>query len=639
MAVTPFLKRISNQGGTLYVFPSVSQDLTRTFVSKDYEFRFSHFACLNLPDIMSEKYSDGLDKGLYLGTFKKIENTTSDGIAKVITEEFQNYIMNFETAILNGEGDNDDYDNDIMTTVSEKVFFNWLQKVGGIKFNGDVEDYTDLSDRTVQYIGNIDVMNTVEINGDTFEELYLHIPSTVGASSKVYFRDGDATDNKNYLDKKYDIGKSLDDTKELIIGRTGDSPYGYGELGQIDTHAIFDDDENGNIYTGDSGHTIDFRDSSYENGSGISTMNENSSDDFEFNAVLIYYDFLKKTENTDVKKYVTNLYGILFLDNVTDLSDIKSTDSKKLGYIQRYPKKKETIYGNGNSFSLKVDLKIDTIPDTNTEVMTYTDPNSVVSMDLYEKAMTQLQKCVDYFYTQKNEIVELRNRVSELETVLSGIDRISDLRGEIDRLYNLYDGMNTVDTQTILDLIDKNSQKISSIIRGESNAKLQFDMDVIQSGTGVDLFKDKTGNKVVINSAQKYSMNTVYADKEHTSVIDAFDPFDTSGEKQAAMFIPLRYGVNFAAIYYTDSGACSKDVTIVIEDDEYVWEKGQSMKLYFMPGGEMISMDSKFEIATGVFLKIVIGTFCIQISGDYMNGHDLIEIICTGDGTFIYTIK
>ena len=50
--------------------------------------------------------------------------------------------MNFETIILNGEGDDDDYDNDILTSVSEKVFFNWLQKVGGISFNGDEEDET-----------------------------------------------------------------------------------------------------------------------------------------------------------------------------------------------------------------------------------------------------------------------------------------------------------------------------------------------------------------------------------------------------------------------------------------------------------------------------------------------------------------
>ena len=631
MAVTPFLKRISNQGGTLYVFPSVSQDLTKTFVSNDYEFRFSHFACLNLPDIMSGKYSDGLDKGLYLETFKEIENTTSDGIAKVITEEFQNYIMNFETAILNGEGDNDDYDNDMMTTVSEKVFFNWLQKVGGIKFNDNVEDYTDLSDRTVQYIGDIDVMNTVEVNGDTFEELYIHIPSTVGASPKVYFRDGDETDNKNYLDKTYNIGG---DGK--IIGRSGESPYFSDEnkTDRISSNAIFD--ANGdNSYTGDSGHTIDFRNLSYENGAGISTMNGNSSEDFEFNAILIYYDFLKKTEDPVVKKYATNLYGILFLDNVTDLNDIKSTGIRKLGYIQRYPKKKETIYGSGNSFALKIDLKIDTIPDTNTEIVKYTDPNSAVSMDLYENAMTQLQKCVDYFYTQKNEIVELRNRVSELETVLSGIDRISDLRGEIDRLYNLYDGMNTVDTQTILDLIDKNSQKISSIIRGETNAKLQFDMDVIQKGVGVDLIKNRDTNKVVINATQKYNMNTVYTDDKYSAVIDADNPFDTYDESSKTMFIPLIYGVNFAVIYYIDKGACSKNIEIDIDDTEYKWEKGQSMKLYFHPVDENVG----FEIANGFSLRIVMGTYVININGDKMNGNNLIEIVCIDDNKFIYTIK
>jgi len=631
MAVTPFLKRISKQGGTLYVFPSVSQDLTRTFVSNDYEFRFSHFACLNLPDIMSGKYSDGLDKGLYLETFKEIENTTSDGIAKVITEEFQNYIMNFETAILNGEGDNDDYDNDMMTTVSEKVFFNWLQKVGGIKFNDNVEDYTDLSDRTVQYIGDIDVMNTVEVNGDTFEELYIHIPSTVGSSPKVYFRDGDETDNKNYLDKTYNIGGD-----KKIIGRSGESPYFSDEnkTDRISSNAIFDADGD-NSYTGDSGHTIDFRNLSYENGAGISTMNGNSSEDFEFNAILIYYDFLKKTEDPVVKKYVTNLYGILFLDNVTDLNDIKSTGIRKLGYIQRYPKKKETIYGSGNSFALKIDLKIDTIPDTNTEIVKYTDPNSAVSMDLYEKVMTQLQKCVDYFYTQKNEIVELRNRVSELETVLSGIDRISDLRGEIDRLYNLYDGMNTVDTQTILDLIDKNSQKISSIIRGETNAKLQFDMDVIQKGVGVDLIKNRDTNKVVINATQKYNMNTVYTDDKYSAVIDADNPFDTYDESSKTMFIPLTYGVNFAVIYYIDKGACSKNIEIDIDDTEYKWEKGQSMKLYFHPVDENVG----FEIANGFSLRIVMGTYVININGDKMNGNNLIEIVCIDDNKFIYTIK
>ena len=635
MAVTPFLKRLSNAGGTLYTFPSVSQDLTKTFVSNDYEFRFSHFACLNLPDIMSGKFDDTMSKGLYLETlYNKTINPTSDGIAKVITEEFQNYIMNFETAILNWMGDNDGYDNDIMTTVSEKVFFNWLQKVGGIKFDGNIESYEDIHDRTVQYIGNIDVMNTVEINGDTFEEIYLHIPSTVGASTSVYFRDGDLTDNSNYLDKDYKI-----DEDEFIIGRkNSESPYFYGN-DRIDNKAIFDTDKGENVYKGDSGHTIDFRDSSYSNGSGISSMNGESSEDFEFNAVLIYYDFIKKTENPNIKKSATNLYGILFLDNVTDLSDIKSAGPKKLGYIQRYPKKKETIYGNGNSFALKVDLKIDTIPDTTVDTIGYVDPNSAISMTLYENALTQMQKCVDFFYTQKNEIVELKKRIDELESMTLGIDSVTDLKGEIDRLYNLYDGMNTVDTQTILNLIEVNSKKLNSIINGERNIKLQFDADGIQPGIGIKIDKNKNENKIVINATQKYSINTVYTDSKYSGIINDENPFNTADEDSKYMYIPLMHGINFAVINYNDKGPCSKNVEIEVGVNEIEWEVGQSMKLYFVSSGDDASSMDKFEFDNGFSLTIKIGDFNIIIPNDKMNGHDMIDVICIGENKFIYTIK
>ena len=48
--ITPILKDPKAHGGTLYTFPSASRDLTRSFSNSEYEFAFSHFACLNLPD-------------------------------------------------------------------------------------------------------------------------------------------------------------------------------------------------------------------------------------------------------------------------------------------------------------------------------------------------------------------------------------------------------------------------------------------------------------------------------------------------------------------------------------------------------------------------------------------------------------
>ena len=233
MTPTPFLKPFNLEGGTLYVFPSVSRDLTKTVVSGDYEFSFSHFACLNLPDIYSgdfEKDSESeMDRAMYISTLlsadrkpgARAEGWSTLGMGYALTENLQNYVMNFETAILNGEGDNDDYDSDILTTVSEKIFWNWLEKIGAIKFNetGTEEDYGGYLDRVVQYIGNIDIMNTVTVNGDSFEELYIHVPSTAGASTSVYFRPGIATDNNETIktDEILIDGKQTGDIGDLVL--------------------------------------------------------------------------------------------------------------------------------------------------------------------------------------------------------------------------------------------------------------------------------------------------------------------------------------------------------------------------------------------------------------------------------------
>ena len=643
---TPYLKPFNTEGGTLYVFPSVSNDLTKTFVSSDYEFKFSHFACLNIPDIYSYVDEDENTKGLYIDKLMKENNSNSyenvrlssnEDIQNCITENLQNYVMNFETAILNGEGDNDDYDPEILTTVSEKVFWNWLQKVGGIKFNDTdtLEDYTSYADRTVQYIGNIDIMNTVEINGEAFEELYIHIPSTVGASTSVYFRTGDMTDNKNYLNKNYVISNG-EYSPENIIGRD-ESQTTFG----LSTKAIYDI-ENEDIYTGDIGHTIDFRDSSYSGGDGISAMNSNSLEDFQFNAVLLYYDMFEKTSTPDVRRVSTNLYGILFLDQVTPISG-----NGTKGYIQRYPKKKETVYGNGNSYALKIDFKIETFADANCEYKIVvpssnsSDPNNwnnerVVSMMHYVKSLTQLQQCIDFFFTQKNELVRLTERVATLENLVLGIDTVASLKEDIERLYGLCDGNSIVDTSALLGLIDANSKKLDNIMNGGKDLKLQFDTDVIQPGTGIGI--ERPGlNKVIINSEQKYSINTVYNGDGSSDTENGPEHLINTSSEAKLCTIPLKPGENFAVIYINDDGDSPSSFKINIDDSEYGWSVGQSMKLFFVceTGG---SLNFEDKTTTGINIRPSRDK-SLSISGSEFEGNNLIEIVCVAEGRFIYLIK
>lgn len=658
MTPTPYLKPLNGQGGTLYVFPSVSRDLTKTLVSNDYEFSFSHFACINIPDIKAGNYDTTKDKGFYISHFTKDPVTWSnDGMNKLIAENLQNYVMNFETAILNGEGDNDDYDNDILTSVSEKVFWNWMQKVGAIQFDqsGTVEKYGLLSDRTVQYIGDIDIMNSVEINGDVFEELYIHIPSTAGASTNVYFRTGEMTDTKNYLNKNYVIGGG-----ENIIGsnRQEDSSSSVTPEG-LSKSAMFDIDGD-NIYVGDMGHTIDFRDSSYDGGYGINNMNNKSLDDFEFNAILIYYDITSKTNTPGVKRVSTNLYGILFLDDVRDQQDNSSIE----GYIQRYPKKRETVYGNGNSYGLKIDLKIDTLGDAECEHRIIAVPVAVpedssqsaasaddwgrerlVSMIQYVKALTQLQKCIDVFYEQKNEIIKLSERVSTLENIVLGIDSITYMKEDIQRLYDLCNANAVVDTGTLLSLIDKNTKRLDTIMNGGKDLKLQFDTDVLQPGTGIGMKKSQ--NKVVISSEQRYSINDVYEGNGVDEVAITSKNQISSIAENKMCTIPLKSGENFAVVYVNDQGDSLTNFNINVSENDYQWEVGQSMKIFFVCDEGSLRFDA--DTTTGVVIKPK-SNVTLTIPGYEFEGHNLIEVVCvalpdtsdTGDVNdikFIYLIK
>jgi hypothetical protein len=468
--ITPILKDPRAHGGTLYTFPSASRDLTRSFTNSEYEFAFSHFACLNIPDFRYGDYEDGDIKGVYLdnfhpnGTDMSIEELNN--LNESLKWHLQSYVMNYEVAILNGFSlDAGTFDVEVLRTPSERIFFNWLQKVGAIKFSGNketldgygddvdisYETLTDISEleykdrsksyrignklyiwkgnawrgrvlvsKTVQYIGTIDMINNVNIDNDTFNEIYLNIPAGVGGSTDVYF--------DNLFDTNYEKGEVIEidkdiycEKKDYIIGRDPE------ELGMNNKtlKAIYDSSVN-HTYTIDSGYCINFNDSKYNDGNGgvgIESMNLNSEDDFEFNCVLIYYR-IKKYGN-----WFTNLYGVLFLEEVSisDYNTNLNDDDERGGYIQRYPKFKK-----GNSWGLKLDLKIDAQPDSQLEIRDreYVDPNEGTSMQMFTEALMQLNECGKLFYEVKKENTDIEERLYKLENIVSGIDSVSTLIDE-----------------------------------------------------------------------------------------------------------------------------------------------------------------------------------------------------------------
>ena len=472
--ITPILKDPKAHGGTLYTFPSASRDLTRAFSNSEYEFAFSHFACLNLPDF---RYGSSKDvnniKGIFLDDlYENCLDLVDKDPNVALKWHMQSYVMNYEVAILNGFSlDAGKYDNEILRNPSERIFFNWLQKVGGIKFGNNVEtlegygygddvSYDDtlpsedslgsadrtksyrignklytwkggqwrsrvLVSKTVQYIGTIDMINNVNIDYDSFNEIYLNIPAGAGGSTDVYF-DNIMGGKNGYIDPNYQYGEIIDidvdeycdsDKKDYIIGRGSDAS-------DVTLKAIYDSPSE-HSYKIDNGYCINL----LNRIDSIEDMNLKSEEDFEFNCVLIYYTIRKG----DLKP-VTNLYGVLFLEEVatSDYNTNVNEDDERAGYIQRYPKFKK-----GNSWGLKLDLKIDAQPDSQLELRdnTYVDPNEGgAGMQLFAEALMQLNDCAKLFYEVKKENTDIEERLYTLENMVSGIDTVYNLRDEVGAL-------------------------------------------------------------------------------------------------------------------------------------------------------------------------------------------------------------
>ena len=533
--ITPILKDPKAHGGTLYTFPSASRDLTRSFSNSEYEFAFSHFACLNLPDFRYGTFSEGDLKGVYLDNLSNYyPNIDSDSDSLSVDSDsdslsdkvynnlntylkwhIQSYVMNYEIAILNRVSLNDkNYDTEILKTPSERIFFNWLQKVGAIKFNGNYEsldgygdDYngikyevlnseadleTDdkkdpsktyrignklyvwkggewksrvLVSKTVQYIGTIDMVNNVNIDLDSFNEIYLNIPSGVGMSSDVYF-DNDVFDSNYASSDIIDVSKDINCVNpKIIIGRNPENLA----MNDVTLNAIYDskyDNDTGYsspTYIIDNGYCINFNDDKYV-GNSIESMNLNSEEDFEFNCVLIYYRIRKGNGN-----WQTNLYGVLFLEEVStsDFDITTNADNERGGYIQRYPKFKK-----GNSWGLKLDLKIDAQPDSQMELRDklYDDPNEAIGMQMFSEALVQLNDCANLFYDIKKENTYIEERLYNLENIVSGIDTVYDLRNEVSVLRTKIEMFQptlnslSVDVEGLLNKISTLENKFGSLI-------------------------------------------------------------------------------------------------------------------------------------------------------------------------------
>jgi hypothetical protein len=655
MAKTPFIRPISVQGGTFYTFSSAAEDLSLTFNNSLKKFKFSKYALLKIPELGRPTYGentlqfDSIDTTFLDAAYNDFILSNPSNLSPSTEISFQNYCLNLESTILSDPN----YNPDLKNNVSERIFWKWIKELGGIRYRPAnpnevvptlnqintttvdgfpysdkrwVEEDTLLSgngtptnryERVVKYVGDIDVVNSVQNSENAYSEIYVHIPTGDGQTPYVLFKT--VADENYYPDRTWTHLPPDPLDTEYIQGR--DSASGlYGPNG-LPKLAIFDQDtlgepgvsgsgptgpitsnwysprdeansyfsdntffssDNYDIekYVGASGYggyivnytrseldgvQIDFNPDSYkqiQDYVGITTIEEwngiPTTVSFDFNVVLVYYDVYDPNNITDSS---TNLYGVLFLND----PEPTSLNAAKFPAFQKFKPDPITKL-NGNSYGFKINLKFDTDIES-TGVEQAINDYSSFSLSIFMDAATVLQDAAKNLNDRTLEIMSLKDEVADLKDLVINTDDSTEIKKRLETLENSLQANQSLfeNTQDILSLIEKNADNIQNILQNQTDIEISYNLDLLKDGEGT--FVDRSTPNILRVDITKQSYN-ISSDSLFT--INPIAGNTVTLQKYGNYLKHKNNGLSITA---------TNDIVIRIDDSLEKWHKGQSIRL------------------------------------------------------------
>ena len=452
-----------------------------------------------------------------------------------------------------------------------------------------------------------------------FDQSFLGDPSVIttdytGVTGSASWHDPLNTANSYFTDNSFFDSNNLDILKYETSGGTAGFTVNY-KRNNLD------------------GICIDFDPSSYKpiiDNPALSVIEQyNSTADssnFEFNAVLIYYDVY---DPNNVSDSATNLYGVLFLE------DIVATGINN-GIIPTFKKYKPDPITklNGNSYGLKLNLKFDTSSE-NTGVEQAINDYSSFSMSLFMDSATVLQQAATTLNDRSAVLLDLQNKYESLYSLVLNSNNGVTLDSRLAVVENALQVNQALfnNTQDIMGLIDRNYQMINSILQGATNITMSYNLDPVKQGSGI--FVDRSiPNKIIVNNTvQNYSLDSSY--------LFSINPVGVTT-------LPVKQYTSYYK--HRNSGltiSATNDIIIRLDDTLVKWSAGQTLRLVIddpiilSTNSIFIYTDSKglypLSNPTSMSYNILIGGFT-QSSFVNSNNKPIFDIVCVDEKNLIFEI-
>ena len=653
MAVAPLIKPIQTQKGMFYTFQSSLEDLTLTFNNNSNQFRFSKFALLRIPDVglpgTIEK--DNRVQFLAPGETPILQGISLSNPNLNLAQSFQNYALNFESLIISQEA----YQRDQKLNVSERVFWKWMKELGAIRWrsasvsevgnlaSGELrwaEDWANgtsatsypNSDRVVQYLGDIDVVNSVRSKDNSYSELYIHVPTSAGSSPTALFK---SIADVNYHPDMLIVNSPADPLdSEYLNGRHYNETHPATSYG-MDLRAYYDLDANSvdtyisdtitetpstegfwwGAYSTTNAYYTDQADYyGARSGTGASPTSSIKTQRIlkdqvsparsveylrsTFDGAVVDFtlsDYLLAEQDPNIKSlaqlndsagnYDFGFNAILVYYDVYDPANPADVATNLYGIyflnklvqngtdfsIPLITKEKPNAITktNGNAFAFKVNLKFDTSIEDVTVERSIND-YSTFGLDLFLDVLTEFRTLQTKYNEKIAELNALAIDVDAAKQALTNTSGLDSLARRISQLETTVSASTSAfnETDAIMMLIQDLSAQIDDLYNNRTSLLLQYNLDAFREGYGIKLDKLTPGALTLASSAQAYS---------DVTRLDLSNPSVNSGN-----IITLALGTSNTYYKHSKSGpvwTVSSNQEIRINDTTYGWKKGKKFRL------------------------------------------------------------
>jgi hypothetical protein len=350
--------------------------------------------------------------------------------------------------------------------------------------------YLDYS-RLIQYIGEINQITNIQTASRVGQEVTAYIPHQAGRTPTILFGN---RNNTNYY-PNLEMPILADEIQTEIVGaeslnspiRTDPQSYPGSFFGQFDTVDNTYLCSNGDSlrYQGDyygviiadntgvnaedyiekltdfnsdaiDGMFLDVDRTHYYKMSipGMESQNFDEFDsisiegnapaDFDFNAILWYYELIERDENNNMNSYV-NLYGIEFLNNPDNDDDNFAT------LITPYHKLVTNGVHDGLSYMFNLNLHYNI--DNDVQPLTY-DPSTIYNMfgfDMYNEMMRRFYQVNENFVNIISEFIRINMDLQEMKSLIYSQTDMDDLKSRMknmEELLRLYASNQFIDSDT-----------------------------------------------------------------------------------------------------------------------------------------------------------------------------------------------